>query len=75
MNCARPPFDDVRVRVAVNHAIDWDAILTAIYLGSATRLATAFLPSGFGYDAELAPYSYDPNKARALLAEAGYGGR
>ncbi len=75
MNCARPPFDDVRVRTAMNHAIDWDTILKTIYVGGAARLATAFLPSGFGYDAELTPHSYDPSRARALLAEAGYGGR
>lgn len=75
MNCARAPFDDVRVRMAMNHAVDWDTILKTIYVDGATRLATAFLPSGFGYNAELAPYTYDPSKARALLAEAGYGGR
>jgi len=75
MNCARPPFDDVRVRMAMNHAIDWDTILKTIYVGGATRLSTAFLPSGFGYNTGLAPYSYDPGKARSLLAEAGYGAR
>ncbi len=75
MNCARPPFDDVRVRMAMNHAIDWDTILKTIHVGGATRLSTAFLPSGFGYNTELAPYSYDPGKARSLLAEAGYSGR
>ncbi len=68
----KPPFDDVRVRQAINYAIDWDSILTNLYQGYGTRLATAFLPSGFGYDASLDAYPYDPEKARELLKEAGY---
>lgn len=72
LNNATEPFNDVRVRQALNYAIDWDSILTNIYQGYAERLATAFLPSGFGFDADLAPYPYDPDRARALLREAGY---
>lgn len=68
----KPPFDDVRVRKAINYAIDWESILTNLYQGYGERLATGFLPSGFGYDADLAPYPYDPEKARELLKEAGY---
>ena len=66
------PFDDVDVRQALNLAIDWDSILTNLYHGKAQRLATAFLPSGFGYDASLAPYPYDPARAKELLQQAGY---
>ncbi len=72
LNNASPPFDDVRVRQALNYAIDWDSILTNIYQGYAERLATAFLPSGFGFDADLEPYPFDPDRARELLREAGY---
>ncbi len=63
---------DKRVRQALNYAVNWDDVLNAIYQGRAHRIATAFLPSGFGYDGSLQPYPYDPKKARQLLREAGY---
>jgi peptide/nickel transport system substrate-binding protein len=66
------PFEDVRVRQALNYAVDVDAIISALYLGHATRLATAVPTAAFGYDASVTPYPYDPAKARELLAEAGY---
>lgn len=72
LNNARPPFNDVRVRQAVNYAVNWDAILKNVYQGYAHRLATAFLPSGFGYNASIKPYPYDANRARQLLREAGF---
>jgi peptide/nickel transport system substrate-binding protein len=71
-NTKAAPFNDVRVRQAVNYAINWAPILHDVYHGYGARLATAFLPSGFGYDPSLKPYPYDPAKARALLDEAGY---
>ena len=72
LNNAQPPFDDVRVRQALNYAIDWEGILEGIYLGYGAQLATAFLPSGFGFNPDLAPYPYDPERAAELLQEAGY---
>ncbi|MDI6894979.1 MAG: ABC transporter substrate-binding protein [Bacillota bacterium] len=72
MNYAKPPFDDVRVREAMNYAVNWDEILKTVYGGGATRLATCFLPSGFGFNPDLKPYPYDPGKAKELLKEAGY---
>ncbi|MEE4608108.1 MAG: ABC transporter substrate-binding protein [Desulfobacteraceae bacterium] len=72
LNTAKAPFDDVRVRQAVNYGVDWQDILENIYRGYGVRLATCFLPSGFGYDPAVQPYPYDPQKAKALLREAGY---
>lgn len=72
LNNGAPPFDDVRVRQALNYAIDWDTILQQIYGGLAERLPTAFLPSGFGYNPDVKPYPYDPAKAVELLQAAGY---
>ncbi len=63
---------DPRVRQALNYAIDWETILRELYRGYAHRVATALLPSGFGYDETLQPYPYDPDRARELLREAGY---
>jgi peptide/nickel transport system substrate-binding protein len=72
LNNARPPFNDPRVRRALNYAVNWDSILKAIYKGYAHRVATAFLPSGFGFNPNIRPYPYDPNRAKQLLREAGY---
>ena len=66
-----PPFDDVRVRQAINYAVDVDAIREALLAGSGKRLPNLFVPGGLGYDDSLEPYPYDPDKAKALLAEAG----
>jgi peptide/nickel transport system substrate-binding protein len=66
------PFSDVKVRQALNYAVDVDAIVAALYGGNGQRLANFFAPGGLGFDPALAPYTFDPNKARALLSEAGY---
>jgi peptide/nickel transport system substrate-binding protein len=68
----KPPFDNVKVRQALNHAIDVNAIVKTLYFGHATRLATVVDRGALGYDASIAPYPYDPAKAKALLAEAGF---
>ena len=72
LNTVKPPFNDVRVRQAMNHAVNWEQIVRTLYRGYGTRLATVFLPSGFGFDPGVKPYPYDPARARALLKQAGY---
>ena len=56
------------MRQALNYAVDVDSIISALYLGHATRLATAVPTAAFGYDASVTPYPYDPAKAKELLA-------
>lgn len=63
---------DVRVRQALNYAVNVDAIIQYVLAGHATRIATQVPILTFAYDKDLQPYSYDPEKAKALLAEAGY---
>lgn len=72
MHQGQPPFDDVRVRQAVGYAIDQKAIVKALY-GELAVPATQFMPPGlFGHVDSIEGYPYDPEKARELLAEAGY---
>jgi peptide/nickel transport system substrate-binding protein len=67
------PFDNKLVRQAVAHAIDRDAIIQGVYQGQARRLDGPIGSGTFGYNPDLRPrYAYDPEKAKALLAEAGY---
>jgi peptide/nickel transport system substrate-binding protein len=68
----KPPFDNVKVRQALNHAVDVNAILKSLYFGHGTRLATVVDKGALGYDRSLQPYAYDPGRAKKLLAEAGY---
>lgn len=72
LNNTRDPFDDIRVRKALNFAIDWPKVFTQVYGDYGERLATCFLPSGFGFDYSLEPHPYDPELARRLLISAGY---
>ncbi len=66
------PLQDVRVRQALNFAVDRDRILEAI-LGDSQAVPTQFASRlAFGFDPEYTAYSYDPERAKSLLAEAGY---
>ena len=67
----KSPWHDRRVRLAANHAIDRQGINQAVYLGLA-KPAHNFVPSGMEYFWTPPPHAYDPRRARALLAEAGY---
>lgn len=66
------PTENVKVRQALNYAVDRQAIIDSLFDGAA-KLSTGFVtPTNLGYNDSLTPYPYDPERARALLAEAGY---
>jgi ABC-type transport system substrate-binding protein len=71
MNTEMPPFDQVKVRKAVNHAIDRDRIIRLI--SDRGVVANGVLPPGMpGFNAHLTGYDFNPDKARRLLLETGY---
>lgn len=68
------PFADVRVRQAIIHAIDYEAITGAISPSLTQATSSILLPWMPVYSDNIPTYPYDPDRARALLAEAGYAG-
>ncbi len=66
------PLQDVRVRQALNYAIDKEAIVRDIVGGHAKVASQTAPPFAFGYNPDLRPYEYDPARAQQLLKEAGY---
>lgn len=67
------PIDDPRVRTALNYAVDKEMIIDSLFSGAADPLPGQFmLPHEFGHNPEIHMFGYDPEKARELLAEAGY---
>jgi peptide/nickel transport system substrate-binding protein len=73
MNPEFAPFADVRVRQAILHAIDYEAITGAISPSLTQATSSILLPWMPVYSSDIPTYPYDPDRARALLAEAGYG--
>ena len=71
-NLKRKPFDDVRVRQAINYAIDKQEIIDGVLLGLGEPVASPYKPGTRWSNPSLQPYPYDPIKARALLREAGF---
>ncbi len=71
-NLKHKPFDDVRVRHAINYAIDKQEIIDGVYLGLGIDIASPYKPGTRWSNPILKSYAYDPKKARALLKEAGF---
>ena len=71
INNKKKPFDDVRVRRALMHAIDRKAFIDGVLEGLAKPIGSHFAPTDAGYVDLTGMYPYDPEKAKALLKEAG----
>lgn len=68
----KPPLDDHRVRKALNMAIDKQAIIEAVYQGAGVVAKNPIPPSMWSYNEDVVDDPYDPEAAKALLAEAGH---
>ena len=72
LNNKMKPFDDVRVRQAINYLVPRDEIVENVYHGMARAWSGVISDVTPGYE-NLKPYDFDPDKAKKLLADAGYG--
>jgi ABC-type transport system substrate-binding protein len=70
INVKKKPFDDLRVRQALNYAVNREAIVKSLFQGNAEAISGIVAPLQNGF-AKLPGYAYDPKKARELLAQAG----
>lgn len=73
LNHKHPALQDKRVRQALNMAIDKEGLVNEIYAGTGRVEHGMLSPGTFAYDPDFRFYDYDPEKAKELLAEAGYG--
>ncbi|MDP3743134.1 MAG: peptide-binding protein [Methylotenera sp.] len=71
-NLKHKPFDDIRVRHAINYAIDKQEIIDGVYLGLGINIASPYKPGTRWSNPALTPYPYDPEKAKTLLKQAGF---
>ena len=71
-NLRRKPFEDRRIRRAIAHAIDREELIQGVLLGLGRRISAPYKPGTRWYPDDIQPYAYDPEKARSMLAEAGW---
>lgn len=71
INVEKPPLDNLKVRQAIRYAIDVDAIIAGAYNNTVPRADNLLAPGLLGYWKDTPVYKHDPDKAKALLAEAG----
>jgi len=71
MNCSRKPYSDVKVRQAIHYALDRSKVLQLVAFGKG-QLSETMVPPGNPFRLEIPQWKQDKDKAKALLAEAGY---
>eukprot|EP01093_Parvamoeba_rugata_P020569 TRINITY_DN9_c26_g3_i2.p1 TRINITY_DN9_c26_g3~~TRINITY_DN9_c26_g3_i2.p1 ORF type:complete len:359 (+),score=100.40 TRINITY_DN9_c26_g3_i2:1007-2083(+) len=71
-NTQRPPFDDLRVRQALAHAIDIEKIMQAVYYGNGIRAQSLLPPTSWAYQAQPKLPGFNPDLAKKLLTDAGF---
>jgi len=72
MNLTKPPFDNIKVRKAINHAFNRELLIEMLYNGEGSVFAGPLFPYEEMFDTSLTPYKYDPELAKDLLEEAGF---
>ncbi|RTE87136.1 MULTISPECIES: ABC transporter substrate-binding protein [Gammaproteobacteria] len=72
-NTDKAPFNDIKVRQALAHAIDRDALISAVYFDHAVRADSILPNTSWAHSPTPEAFRYDPQRARELLDEAGYG--
>ena len=72
LNTQSKPLNDIRVRQALNYATDREALVRTQLRGFGTPANSPLAPADFAYDPQTRGYAYDPERAKTLLAQAGY---
>jgi len=72
MNTEKAPFNNQKVRLAFNHAINKDAIIRAVFQKTAVKAKSIIPPAMWSHDSSLRDYDYNPEKARQLIIDAGF---
>jgi peptide/nickel transport system substrate-binding protein len=71
-NFQQEPFNDIRVRKAISHAVEMDSIIKGVYNNVGKKANSLLGSKVFGYHPDMSAYEYNLNEAKKLLAEAGY---
>jgi len=71
-NLKDPKFKDIKVRQAINYAINKEEIIRGVLLGLGRVSTGPFIPESWAYNKNVKPFEYNPEKAKALLKEAGW---
>ncbi|MBI5143926.1 MAG: peptide-binding protein, partial [Candidatus Omnitrophica bacterium] len=71
-NLSDPKFQDLKVRQAINYAVNKEEIVRTIFFGLAKVTTGPFVPESWAYSQDVKPVTYDPLKAKALLKDAGW---